>query len=740
MPYTLNESLYAASASYSISDNFSGNFSLTNQDGGWYAGCFDNCVPIRLKYGVQGRVGLDVAGSSAISSLYAANDPFWINGIIGSYSETASLESDTISMGVSSFFTRLKSTPVYTETFSAPIATAITDILTIYLGVEGSLITNSLSSAITFSGLVQGQDSLAEMRNLAQAAGGNMYVQVGGKLEFSPWKDQDSAVDFTIPKEWAISASKSTSAPVNSYLISATGAQQSIMDAGTLVFTSSKVSPTNLGGYSSSPGANTTHVLSGIGAPKAKINVTNLAANKETIKNAELVSATGPTEIEETSKSSIADGVFQTEVKKSSGDYFRDDEVMYIVRGRSMEVEDKPTIDREINDQLVDQINAKFAKIDEASEAAMMRSVRKGVIRRGNVERSVQDIYKYGGMGIKPGSGRESLDQNNREARAKANVVNSRKPYITTPNTIVGGPAGGKGQRNRGNNNVRPFNSNPGQNQSQSALSVAVIDINQTGYCGFTSEAISNVYADSPEKLTRILKRRYQELYLDANTMTITCPYMSWLKINDVIQFYTPGTNEMPQRIVKAIIAGIQTQYSADPSSVEMSLTVWDVSCLTGERELQTSNLIAGANGGFEADSSPFTVGSATTNQIVQFQNYSLFIASAGGGASSPNCSYFHADATVGDEYTFSCYVQKTYPLNAYHPTGTGIGNLFPVTYSNSEVGIQTILEMAGNPLLFTQTFVPASSSFTLQFYLNAPAEAVGYIVSNWTLTKKFTI
>lgn len=222
--------------------------------------------------------------------------------------------------------------------------------------------------------------------------------------------------------------------------------------------------------------------------------------------------------------------------------------------------------------------------------------------------------------------------------------------------------------------------------------------------------------------------------------MTITCPYMSWLKINDVIQFYTPGTNEMPQRIVKAIIAGIQTQYSADPGTVEMSLTVWDVSCLTGERELQTSNLIAAANGGFEADSSPFTVGSATTNQIVQFQNYSLFIASAGGGASSPNCSYFHADATVGDEYTFSCYVQKTYPLNAYHPTGTGIGNLFPVTYSNSEVGIQTILEMAGNPLLFTQTFVPASSSFTLQFYLNAPAEAVGYIVSNWTLTKKFTI
>lgn len=116
----------------------------------------------------------------------------------------------------------------------------------------------------------------------------------------------------------------------------------------------------------------------------------------------------------------------------------------------------------------------------------------------------------------------------------------------------------------------------------------------QISVCGISFEELENKYVFSKPVLFRIAARRYQEIKLAQNTWNVEIAYYPCVRLNQVVEFRVPPTENCPDHVVKGIIAGIDIVHSTSDEGIQdtsMALSIMDVSCL-GNETFVSGNLV----------------------------------------------------------------------------------------------------------------------------------------------------
>lgn len=108
--------------------------------------------------------------------------------------------------------------------------------------------------------------------------------------------------------------------------------------------------------------------------------------------------------------------------------------------------------------------------------------------------------------------------------------------------------------------------------------------------CGVTQEDHENKYVFFREHLFNLALRRFQELKMEQNAWNLEVAYLPCLRLNQVIEFEVPETDECGLRVIKGIVAAITLEYDSDGPRAVQKVVVWDTSCL-GDTTYVSGNL-----------------------------------------------------------------------------------------------------------------------------------------------------
>lgn len=236
--------------------------------------------------------------------------------------------------------------------------------------------------------------------------------------------------------------------------------------------------------------------------------------------------------------------------------------------------------------------------------------------------------------------------------------------------------------------------------------------------CGISTEEISNKYVFLRPLLFKLAARRFQEIQLAQNTWNVEVAYMPCLKINQVVEFQVPPTEEAPNKIVKGIIGGIDINHSTSEDGVQettMSLAIMDTSCL-GLTRYQSGNLITSAFSGQNSNDLNGWTTSALSIDTQASVADSVFMNTTVGWPAS--VEYLQRLVEPGEEYTWSFEYVTVYgtPLVNFNIVGAG--------YSQGLVG-------SG---IATGTFIASSTLLTFRWNMLAAAFNSGFRIINFDL------
>lgn len=263
---------------------------------------------------------------------------YLLNGVISGISQNSEQSENQIDVSVESYFARLVNKPINTEPFLAQGAnTVLTAISYIYAGIPGTFV-NFSANERPVVGPVVGNNTLDEMRQVAQAGYSHLFVQHGGVLTAEPWQDC-GAPELTIPCWAVIKASRSREFEIPPTVIRVRGRNVDTVSCGEQDLTDSRSGSTR-GGYDSVGAGSHKCVITGISQKDATVEYRNLVGNKTDLVNANLYSSglliDTPTEVK--------DG-FVASTVTSSGGWLGKVEASYYSRisgaQKSSDMEDK---------------------------------------------------------------------------------------------------------------------------------------------------------------------------------------------------------------------------------------------------------------------------------------------------------------------------------------------------------------------------------------------------------------
>lgn len=182
---------------------YGGSVSLTNK-----LGVID--VSIRTTR-IQIQLDCDATVSDVSGTVGAFDgDILWVNGLVAGIEEQEAISERMVAFKFKSYYARLANKPLYTEhdVGSNLANSALTQIANDYAGIADSLYAFSVKEN-DICGPVQGSSMLEEMKNVAQAGEGTLFVNELGILVAEQWKDNNTGLEFTIPDEAIVSAQKS---------------------------------------------------------------------------------------------------------------------------------------------------------------------------------------------------------------------------------------------------------------------------------------------------------------------------------------------------------------------------------------------------------------------------------------------------------------------------------------------------------------------------------------------------
>lgn len=259
------------SVTYDIYSTLSGSCKLTNQ-AQQYSGGTLRWTPFQLD--LTATVTSTLADDSCLSGSVT-----WFKGLIISVNDERTLDSDMVTVNLGSFFETLKQHPINSQYYSDTVGNIILDILNVYAGVPLALLNFSMAATPSVGTIVQGTDMLAECQKLAQAGESDMFVQVGGNLTVEAWKDDNSAIDTTIPDECVISVKSSRSREKGPSRLVVRGRWAGSVDCGSkLINNNVTEAPTQI--------AKDKCYIPGVLETYAELQFKNLASSKADLKNA----------------------------------------------------------------------------------------------------------------------------------------------------------------------------------------------------------------------------------------------------------------------------------------------------------------------------------------------------------------------------------------------------------------------------------------------------------------------
>ena len=236
-----------------------------------------------------------VEGYGYASDLFHQNSITWIDGVIDSVTNDEDLGQKMASLEIISKFARLSKRPVNTEKQEGSERKSATVNATISKrsGVPDSQTDfESKHEGEGVCGPVEGDNTLEEMKQVAQAGSSTLFVDKSGKLVTKPWKDHNDAVEFTIPNEAVKKASKAQPVGKGPSSITVRGCQKAEKDEG-----EKEMAPGgNQGGGGGSGGGGGGHggargkvtmcMVNGAAAPNQQVNLNELNGNAGDIRNA----------------------------------------------------------------------------------------------------------------------------------------------------------------------------------------------------------------------------------------------------------------------------------------------------------------------------------------------------------------------------------------------------------------------------------------------------------------------
>lgn len=328
-----SDTLVAFSVTYSLNSTMQASVTVVdpNCDSGIaQVTCNDlgTATPIQVKLGaaITNSCGdcPDLSGDGCF-----AEDPYWVSGLVG----RRRIDGDyfgmpTVTYEVVPYSEYLSNKPIHTQVFKNSLtSTVLLEIANYYAGIPAGVRDfNPINNRIT--GPVVGNSTLEELKKLAAAGYSHLFTQVGGKLTIEQWKTINDPVDYILPNSLIYDIRREPIYPSRVSIIRARGAGISKYDCGEQAFTDIRADETNPGAYSGVGGTLQSCSVSGISTPELELNLNNLSADKDDLKNAKL--ASDVIEVEEFVEAE--DGTFKVKIVKLDGSWFDDNATDYKVQ------------------------------------------------------------------------------------------------------------------------------------------------------------------------------------------------------------------------------------------------------------------------------------------------------------------------------------------------------------------------------------------------------------------------
>ena len=578
-----------------------------------------SCIPMYANLTFEASGLTDVIDPEALEECY---DPQvkWIAGLLTGFGETQDGTSDVVDVSIQSYHSRLNSKPIDSYLFSSDSENALSQIINYFAGIPAPLYYYDVTANPIY-GTIDGGSTMDAIKLVAQLSYSTAYVQVGGELHITKWKDHNSPVELTIPNQLIGSVSKRADNLIPRLAVQVKGASISTDWCGERVVSDARTSDDE-GGISNNPGPSNYTAISGIDTKSVKAVMANVQANKEDL----------------------------TEAKVTSGLQF------FLIK----EGQEDGNLNLQIN---VDPDDPLVAIGKDGVEDKVMVSAAWRQSRRARIEnnRALRELRLANAK-----TRRQQLAMQKRLAKLHA------KSGDFFPSQVMGGPAGGPGLKSTGNGDT---DSNTSTNNQ---LDVYAFNSTVGTACGASIETIENSLCRSRDVLFVIGVRRHQEMLMDNNSYNIDLrAAIPCLRLNQVISFETPGTADCPPVFKKALITEIKLGYDAEKQTT-MSIVAADLDVL-GQTTYSSTNLLdwqCGGGANALADN-PWeaSVLSLTSNATIQDNMITMF-------AKPPNVltySYLNQFCHVGEQYTLSFQYAKVFgglvPSSALvHNNSSGIG------------------------------------------------------------------
>ena len=648
------------SATYTLNGEFTGEICFVDNECQEDPPCNGQPTPIQvyLPTDIEYRGQDDSAWTIPMQDCYQAN-PLWINGLLRTSRQQRGCNS---CYSISSYFSYLTSKRIETQTFPGEnLVTALGMVTDFYLALPPSLFTFLVDQQQRIRGPIVGDNAYEELRLLAQAGGSDLYVQVGGRLEMTPWKDNWSPVELVIPPGFIYTAERAEFRFGEITQVTATGATVSQIECGDRVLSTSNGDPTQT----------CTFAYSGIKTPTVDVTFSELLGTKEDALSSTVnldSNATNQVFGSNADKENVKQGSFDQEIGKSDGKFIDNDGFSF--------------------DSLVT-----------------------GPLR------NLTDEFIFGSRNTNTFSG--SFAGNRSWFNRLPSIFQDNFP---TPFSLFGYGAFGSDVF------IDPFFAK--QQQGQDGLSSgqcsthAVPCLISENNTGVSEETLSNKYIYKKEDLFNLSVRRIQEQILARNTWNVSLPYMPCLRLNQVIQFTLPSTQQCiearGEKVITGIVGGIDLRYNTENEScpVEMKITVMDTSCLAG-LQLQSGDLVesncAGENSG---DLSPWQTSQLGIDSLSSQVRNTLALFAA--GQAQAFAFYNHTCAGPGN-YTVDFDYERIQGSRTLSLSGAINGAL---------------TQNAGH---FTRSFFNANGNIPFRFNVGGTGSPTYWRISNIRLVKKVT-
>lgn len=194
---TLFNNLISFDASCQMRGSYGANVNLTNEN---------QQYDETLRYTTVQIILQATAEAEGIDPTCFEGNVRWVYGIVQHVGDSRGLSEDAISLTIRSFFAPLARKPINTEKYDSTVAPVLAEVVQTFASVPLALCDFNMTGGNKMIGVVSGGNMLDEIRKLAQAGEGDIYVGRTGLLTTADWKDNTDLVDVTIPDEAIISA------------------------------------------------------------------------------------------------------------------------------------------------------------------------------------------------------------------------------------------------------------------------------------------------------------------------------------------------------------------------------------------------------------------------------------------------------------------------------------------------------------------------------------------------------